>query len=66
MLVRVLQIILSVGSIGLLVADAPKGRLLVSTPERGRVKAEEPNQRMTARGRGPTFLWLGGGYHGGK
>ncbi|RMG94876.1 MAG: hypothetical protein D6705_15025 [Deltaproteobacteria bacterium] len=67
MFARILHVTLALGGIGLLPLAAPKGALLVPEPERGRVQAKDPTtHRTTARGRGPTFLWLGGGYHGGK
>ncbi len=66
MFLRILHVLVSLGSLALLAFDAPKGSYLVPEPERGKVQAKDPTKRTTARGRGPTFLWLGGGYHGGK
>ena len=56
--------LLSTGALGLLALDAPSGSLLTRAPEVGKVQAAKPNP--TVRGRGPAFIWLGGGYRGGK
>lgn len=56
--------IASVASLGLLFFEAPTGALLTTTPERGKVTKDA--QGKTVRGRGPVFVWLGGGYQGGK
>ena len=64
--------ILSAGSLGLLAVDAPSGSLLTGAPERGKVqtsndpKGPKGPQGRTVRGHGMMFIWLGGGYHGGK
>ncbi|MEM7157348.1 MAG: hypothetical protein AAF799_31165 [Myxococcota bacterium] len=61
--------VLGASSMGLLMFDAPSGSLLTSEPERGKVTMSKPDKngesKRTVRG-GPTFIWLGGGYHGGK
>lgn len=60
--------VVSTGSLGLLLFEAPAGSLLTTTPERGKVSISQPAQGTgspTVRG-GPTFIWLGGGYQGGK
>ncbi len=59
--------VVSMGSLGLLMFEAPSGSLLTTAPERGKVTASAPTKGSgpTVRG-GPSFIWLGGGYHGGK
>jgi hypothetical protein len=60
--------VVSTGSLGLLMFDGPSGSLLTPAPERGKVTVSQPAQGTgspTVRG-GPTFIWLGGGYQGGK
>ena len=60
--------IVSAGSIGLLMFEAPSGSLLTAAPERGKVTLDKSGKNKgttTVRG-GPAFIWLGGGYHGGK
>jgi hypothetical protein len=63
-MIKALYWALSLGALGLMLADGPHGKLLVTPPERvdpGRARPEP-----SARGGGPPQLWLGGGYHGGK
>ena len=65
---KIAYFVLSASTVGLLVYEAPSGALLTSTPERGKVtlsKTDKDPSGRTVRG-GPTFIWLGGGYHGGK
>jgi hypothetical protein len=59
--------VVSAGSLGLLLFEAPSGALLTTEPERGKVtlSQHEPGG-PTVRGGGGTFIWLGGGYQGGK
>lgn len=59
--------VLSVGSLGMLSLEAPRGELLTSAPTRGKVKQQDKTRPggATVR-RAPMFIWLGGGYHGGK
>ena len=58
--------VVSAGTLGLLAFEAPSGSVLTSAPERGKVTLSKPDKgKPTVRG-GPTFIWLGGGYHGGK
>lgn len=59
--------VVSAGTLGLLAFEAPSGAALTTTPERGKVTASKPGEKgkPTVRG-GPTFIWLGGGFHGGK
>lgn len=56
--------IAGVGALGLLFLEAPSGSLLTSTPDRGKVQKDKSGK--TVRGGGPVFIWMGGGYHGGK
>ncbi|MCH9684626.1 MAG: hypothetical protein K0V04_24535 [Deltaproteobacteria bacterium] len=66
---KIAYILVSASSMGLLLFEAPSGALLTSTPERGKVQISQPvkgsGKNPTVRG-GPGFIWLGGGYHGGK
>ncbi|MCA9706490.1 MAG: hypothetical protein KDK70_11625 [Myxococcales bacterium] len=61
--------VVSAGALGLLAFEAPSGAVLTTAPERGKVTLSKPTPgeagKPTVRG-GPTFIWLGGGYHGGK
>ncbi len=52
------------GSVGMLLFSAPSGAFLTGTPETGKVTTDASGKR-TVRG-GPAFIWLGGGYQGGK
>ena len=64
-----LYAILSTGSLGLLVFEAPRGGLLTAAPEKGKVgKSSAPDKsgRTGRTVRGTGFIFLGGGYHGGK
>lgn len=58
--------IVSTGALGLLLLEAPMGSLLTAAPERGKVGTGPSKSGKTVRGRGPGFIWLGGGYRGGK
>ncbi len=67
---KIVYMVVTAGSLGLLAFEAPSGSLLTSAPERGKVTISKPEAgkgkgTRTVRG-GPTFIWLGGGYHGGK
>jgi hypothetical protein len=61
-------ILISTASLGLLMFEAPRGNLLTTTPDRGKVEQKanpasaDPN-KPTARGAYFVFI---GGYHGGK
>ena len=52
------------GSLAMLLFSAPRGALLTSAPATGKVTTDSSGKR-TIRG-GPAFIWLGGGYQGGK
>lgn len=68
MILKGTYIFLSGASLLLLLLEAPRASLLTSTPERGKVerKATPVANTGTVRGGGPYFVFLGGGYHGGK
>lgn len=67
MLMKASYILLSTASLGLLLFEAPRGALLTSAPERGKVEHKEGastgSGNATVRRRHYIFL---GGYHGGK
>jgi hypothetical protein len=63
---HILYGIFGVASIALLFVGAPKGFLLTGTPERGKVTRDASGNVTTKGGRVPAFIWLGGGFHGGK
>jgi hypothetical protein len=68
MLMKASYILLSTASLGLLLFEAPRASLLTRTPDRGKVQRQAqtiPSGNATVRG-GPHFVFLGGGYHGGK
>lgn len=64
---KIAYFVLSASTLGLLVFEAPSGSLLTSAPERGKVTLSKDGKQQgrTVRS-GPAFVWLGGGYHGGK
>lgn len=55
----------SLAALGTMLWAAPKGALLTFPPARGQV-THDAQGRASIRGTGSTFVWLGGGYHGGK
>jgi hypothetical protein len=69
MIAKASYILLSGASLLLLLFEAPRASLLTSAPERGKVEraanAAAPTGNSTVRG-GPYFVFLGGGYQGGK
>jgi hypothetical protein len=68
MFMKASYILLSTASLGLLLLEAPRASLLTSAPERGKVERQANPATAgnnTVRG-GPHFVFLGGGYHGGK
>jgi hypothetical protein len=69
MLMKASYILLSTASLGLLLFEAPRASLLTRAPDRGKVQRQAqnvpPTGNTTVRG-GPHFVFLGGGYHGGK
>ena len=66
MLLKASYILLSVTSLGLLMFEAPRGALLTSSPERGKVERDNKTASTgNATIRRPHYIFLGG-YHGGK
>jgi hypothetical protein len=68
MLMKASYILLSGASLGLLLFEAPRASLLTSAPDRGKVQRQAhaaTTGNTTVRG-GPSYVFLGGGYHGGK
>lgn len=69
MLMKASYILLSTASLGLLLFEAPRASLLTRAPDRGKVSREAKQAatsgNATVRG-GPHFVFLGGGYQGGK
>ena len=63
-MLKVMYLLVSGATLGLLFFEAPAGNLLTTTPEKGQVGSGPSGK--TVRGRGPTFIYLGGGYKGGK
>ena len=66
MLRNIIYWIAGVGSLGTLFFAAPHGALITGTPARGKVTKQADGKKRTVRGHGPAFIFLGGGYHGGK
>ncbi|PRQ03230.1 hypothetical protein [Enhygromyxa salina] len=66
MLMKASYVLLSVTSLGLLMFEAPRGALLTTTPERGKVQRDTQEAGSgNATIRRPHYIFLGG-YHGGK
>ena len=65
MLRHIIYGVFGVSSLGLLFLAAPRGTLLTGTPERGKV-TRDASGKVKSKSRVPAFIWLGGGYHGGK
>lgn len=58
-------------SLGLLFFAAPGGALLTGTPQTGKVTTDTSGNKTGSTGNrtirgGAAFIWLGGGYQGGK
>jgi hypothetical protein len=67
MAAKVLYLVLSAGSLGLLLFEAPRGALLTTTPEVGKAQ-RDPASAGSGSGstiRTPHYVFLGG-FHGGK
>jgi hypothetical protein len=63
-MMRIAYVVLGAASLGLLFLDAPGGGILTTAPERGKIEAgPEKSGSPSAR---RTFLFVGGGFHGGK
>lgn len=67
MYLKASYILLSAASLLLLLFEAPRAGVLTGAPERGKAErgANPAAQTGTVRG-GPHFVFIGGGYHGGK
>lgn len=67
MFAKASYVVVSLASLGLLLFEAPRGNLLTSAPERGKVEQQNrptaPNARPTVRSAYFVFI---GGYQGGK
>jgi hypothetical protein len=70
MFVKASYLVLSLASLGLLLFEAPRGQLLTSKPELGKVEHKaaanspnSPNNNHTVRSAHFVFI---GGFHGGK
>jgi hypothetical protein len=66
MIRNIIYWVAGLGSLAALFFAAPSGALLTGAPERGKVTQQPDGQKTTVRGRGPLFIFLGGGYQGGK
>lgn len=71
MFMRIAYLVCGLGTVALLAFEAPRGSVLTRDPPRGQVsKAPTKNGSSsggsTVRGYGPAFVFLGGGYRGGK
>jgi len=72
MFMRIAYLVTGLGTVALLAFEAPRGSVLTRDPPRGQV-SKAPTQSgssgsrgSTVRGYGPAFVFLGGGYRGGK
>lgn len=66
MVAKVLYLVLSAGSLGLLLFEAPRGALLTTTPEVGKAqRAAAASGSGSTTIRTPHYVFLGG-FHGGK
>lgn len=71
MFMRIAYLILGLGTVALLAIEAPRGSLLTAPPARGPVSTAPDGgsnsaRGATVRGYGPAFVFLGGGFRGGK
>lgn len=62
---RIVYIVLGAGSLALMLLDAPAGGILTTAPERGKIEAGPPGKSGAPSAR-RTFIFVGGGFHGGK
>lgn len=65
MAAKVLYLVLSAGSLGLLLFEAPRGALLTTTPEVGKAQRDPASASSGSTIRTPHYVFLGG-FHGGK
>lgn len=63
MLTKIVYLVLSAGSLGVLLFEAPRGAMLTTTPEVGKAERDPANSGTTIRT--PRYVFLGG-FHGGK
>jgi hypothetical protein len=63
---RIVYIVLGAGSLALMLLDAPAGSVLTTAPERGKIEAAPPGKPGAAPSARRTFIFVGGGFHGGK
>ncbi len=67
MIMRIAYLLTSGTLLTLLVFEAPRGALLTSTPQKGKVEKQAPSKNGGRSVRAvPVFLFVGGGYRGGK
>lgn len=72
MIMRIAYIAAGLGTVALLAFEAPRGGVLMRDPPRGQVSkaptksGSSGTRGSTVRGYGPAFVFLGGGYRGGK
>lgn len=72
MFMRIAYLAVGLGTIGLLAFEAPRGSVLTRDPPRGQVSKDPggstggTSRGSRVRGYGPAFVFLGGGYRGGK
>jgi hypothetical protein len=65
-MMRITYIVLGAASLGLLFLDAPGGAILTTAPERGKIEAGPEHSGSGSPSARRTFLFVGGGFHGGK
>jgi hypothetical protein len=71
MVTKILYLVLSAGSLGVLAFEAPRGALLSGKPESGKVERDLSSRSPATEGsatatiRTPHYVFLGG-FHGGK
>ena len=66
MIMRIAYLLTSGTLLTLLVFEAPRGALLTSTPQKGKVEKQAPTKGGRSVRAVPVFLFVGGGYRGGK
>ncbi len=66
MIMRIAYLLSSGALLALLLFEAPRGALLTSTPDRGKVDKQAPNKGGRSVRAVPVFVFVGGGYRGGK
>ena len=67
MIMRIAYLLTSGSLLALLIFEAPRGALLTSTPEKGKVDKQGPTKKGGRSVRAvPVFVFVGGGYRGGK